>query len=200
MKNISIKSYWLLCLAVLLAGCGAQPTKPTRGTSSTLQTNHFNYEASSLPMRLVVDGDTYYYYLRYGGQMENMRMQDAKFVYSLVVVSPDSDRSQRNFPTLTYTGNDVSAQIYRFDKEKLREREERVDFVTYGNWDQIVEDEVKIADVDFNYVYFVNDGKVVFRKSNEELGIDVSDLNNAFLEPNLKPILEKMIRENVKAE
>ena len=47
-----------------------------------------------------------------------------------------------------------------------------------------------------NQVCFVDNGNIVFCKTNEELGIDTADHQKAFSEENLKPILEKMIREN----
>ena len=45
-------------------------------------------------------------------------------------------------------------------------------------------------------IHFVDNNRVVFSKTNEELGIDTTDHQKAFSEENLKPILEKMIREN----
>jgi len=60
----------------------------------------------------------------------------------------------------------------------------------------------KIADVAPGYVYFIDDGKIVFQKTNEELGItiDVADPKSAFLSWNLQPILETLIRENVQPQ
>ena len=56
-----------------------------------------------------------------------------------------------------------------------------------------------IAKVDT--LYFVQDGKIVFEKTYQELGIDVSRLNvdgNRAILDYLLPILEKLIRENVR--
>ena len=178
MKNIAIQLSCLLCLTAVLAGCGPQTSVVLPGaileSRHVNHTRHFNaYERHAL----VVDGNAYQYFGRSG-------YKDGEFVYSLIVVSPA--HGPRYIPVLRYT-DEIRAQIYPSTALAW----------TLVTDDPLLEGEVKVADVDFNYVYFVDDGKVIFRKSNEELGIDVSDTQSAFDQSNLNLILEQMIREHV---
>ena len=91
---------------------------------------------------------------------------------------------------------DVELKGRIFQAEPARNR-------TSWKWivaDSFSEEVRKIADVDFGYVYFVDNGIIIVQKSFEELGIDVSNLRHAFDRTRLRPILENLIREHVKPQ
>ena len=178
MKQTNMKQIGcLICVAVLLAGC--QPPPPG-ATLKSQHANHTRFFHASERHALVVDGDSYSYFGR-SGEM------DGEFVYSFIVVFPVRDK--RYIPVLRYT-DEIKALIYQFEKEQAP-----LGLTSFT--EQPLLGGIQIADVDFNYVYFVDDGQVIFRKSNEELGIDVSDPQRAFDTSRLNPILEQMIREHV---
>jgi hypothetical protein len=76
--------------------------------------------------------------------------------------------------------------------------------VSFRSQDSFEDEEIdigvtKIADVAHGYIYFIDNREVVFKKSIEELGINVnaSDPNSAFGSTRLRPILETLIRKNI---
>ncbi len=57
---------------------------------------------------------------------------------------------------------------------------------------------IQLNDPKCHTVYFLKDRRILFSKTYAELGIDTSKpFPGDFIETNLQPILEKMIRENV---
>ena len=118
--------------------------------------------------------------------------QNGKFIYALTLVSP---RDQHYYPAVRYVNGELQEQgeiYFRYATNKNHVRE----YVYYDDTHPEAGD-TKIADVPFHFVYFVDNGKVVFQMSHEKLGIDVSDTWHAFDSDKLWPILEKMIREHV---
>ena len=171
MKRIQ---YWTLLAVALLVGC-----------SPSASIDHFDHQFVCNGYDehgIVVEGITYNYSGGYG-------TKDGERVYSLFVVFPSS--GQHYVPVVRLTQEEIKGQIYSQEGERTIWHE------TFGD-ERFIAGETKIADVSFDHVYFVNDGKVVFRKSVEELGIEFYDTDLRF-GGKLKPILEKMIRENVPA-
>jgi len=123
--------------------------------------------------RFVVDGITYFALITCG-------TKDGKIAHSIIWVSPD-----------------VSPLRYRMSvwyDERGRPRAGLYRDATIDPGRTI------IADVPFNFAYFIDNGKIVRQKSYEELGIDVSDPMRVFDERKLSPILEQLIRENVQPQ
>ena len=120
------------------------------------------------------------------------RHRNGKFSYAITLVFP---RYQHYYPAARYVNGELNGkgEIYMRDaanKSHVRE------YVYYDDTHPEAGN-TKIADVPFHFVYFVDNGKVVFQMSYEKLGIDVSDHWHAFDPDKLCPILEKMIREHV---
>ena len=175
MKYTNMKrTGWLLCIAVLLAGCSP---------SKTSKTIHPDVEAS-FGDNFIVEEVAYRSTVVHG-------MKDGKLMFSLTLVFPDG---QHYYPAIRHVDGDIEGQIYSEDKRSTINAwyygEEKTNPATHGGR--------KIADVSFHHVYFLDGDKIVFQKSNEELGIDMFGTTNLIDESKkLRPILENLIRENV---
>ena len=165
MKNIAIQLSCLLCLTAVLAGCAA-----TRDFPAVFPP--YIDDVMSGRGTLAIDGDTYVYSTWYGLK------QDGKLAYSIIIVYPESGpRHLLGFALYEENAGGFKASI------------------THGEMNRRGFIELTASTVDFNYVYFVTDGQIIARKSNEELGIDVSDPETAFDASNLETILTQAIRE-----
>ena len=116
----------------------------------------------------VVEGVDYQANSIYGWNTKNDRL-----IYSLTIVSP---RSQQYYPV-------VGRKDGVFDEEGTILSPD----VTYR---RIV--------APFHFVYFIDNGEIVFRKSYKELGFEISPPKNPEdARRKLQPILETLIRENM---
>jgi len=169
----------LICLAVLLAGCD---------TSKTI--NHA-WRSTVFENDIVVEGVAYRALSTYG------RMKDGSLLYSLTVVFPSD---QYYYPATRYVDGEITEKGEIHVPDETRKvggigNPYMMDF--FGDYFR----ETNIADVPFHSVYFVDDGKIVFQKSYEELGFEVSDASGPIGDSRrLQPILEKMIREHVQPQ
>ena len=164
--------YFTLLAIALLVGC-----------SLVASIDHFDHQFICKGYDehgIVVEGITYNYSGGYG-------TKNGERVYSLFVVFPSS--GQHYVPVVRLTQEEIKGQIYSQEVERTIWQDK------FGD-ERFIAGETKIADVSFDHVYFVNEGKVVFRKSVEELGIEFYDTVLRF-NAKLRPILEKLIRENV---
>jgi len=175
MKHANMKQIGgLLGIAVLLAGCS--PCK----TSKSI---HPDVDAS-FGDNFIVEGVAYRSTVVYG-------MKDGKLMFSLTLVFPDG---QHYYPAVRHADGDIKGQIYSQDTRST------INAWYYGDekTNPATHDGRKIADVTFHHVYFLDGDKIVFHKSNEELGIDMFGTANTLdKRKKLHPILEKLIRENV---
>jgi len=177
---------WLICMVVLLMGCSPSVAVKVRDFDSTYICGHQSF---------AIDGVTY-------GTAGGYGKKDGK-LYSLLLIFPDD---QHYFPAVRWLDEspEPQGQIH-VQKEKLvSDEHHRTERTTWGwssgNQKPLVSDG-KIADVPFNHVYFIDDEKIVFQASNEELGLDFPDTIDHTvamrLQQQLEPILKKMIRENI---
>ena len=179
MKHANIKQLGCLILTTALlvgvGGCGQSgPAGPvSRGTGS--------WEGSFV----VADGVLYL-------TSHTHAHQNGKFIYALTLVSP---RDQHYYPAVRYVNGKLQEQGEIYFRDAMNESRARK-YIYYDDEHPEVGD-TKIVDVPFHFVYFIDNGKIVFQKSHEKLGIDVSDHWHAFDSDKLYPILETLIRENV---
>ena len=171
MEPTTLKQLGCLILAIaLLAGCAP---------SNSIMT-----VSGGTSRYIIVEGTTY----DFGGHYWK---QNGKVTHSHIVVFPFGH--QHYFPAVRHPNGQANGEIYY---QELTPTGVIIIDRHFRDDREIVEGE-KIADVAFGYVYFVNNKKIVFQKSYEELGIDISDPKNTFSDQNLLPILETLIRENV---
>ena len=189
---------WFVCVLVLLMGCS-----PEESTVATIP-------AESVPIltKHVIPRDTGYFTVEediytvvcaYGVQDE--------VVYSLVLVFPSDQHYFPFFPHFVSTvgGNEfvnaVGDSKGRIYQQIGWTRDSYGIIASSGGRDSRADDdEGKVANADFGYVYFLDAGEIIFKKSNEDLGIDLSDSQKAFDRIHLLPILEKLVREYVKPQ
>jgi len=173
MKQTNMKQImWLICIVVLLPGCLWFETPKGKTSSST----------SSSEGNLVVEGTVYVINCVY-------QQKDGKLVYALTLIFP---HKQHYYPAVRYVDGELKETGEIYAQGEAGEGHTRK--AIYYDDARPRFGETKIADVPFHYVYFIDDGKIVFQKSNEDLGIDYS---NPKEERNWYPTLEKLIRENV---
>ena len=170
---------WLLCLAVLLAGCGDTPKSPKYPVSFG------GIFGESRENQFIVEGNAYKYVCVYG------LAKDDCLIYSLTLVFP---QCQHYYPVTRYVDGEIKGQIYAQDTRTTIFQESYHDRVELGDGSR------KVADIPFHYIYFIDNERIVFQKSNEELGIDASDFRKTFTNRKLRPILETLIREHVQPQ
>jgi hypothetical protein len=175
---------WFICMTVLLAGCLPTETvvtsSPSPSPPSWLSWSPTFLEGGNF----VVDGNTYSIIL---GHIE----KDGSFL-SLILAFPCA---QHYFPVFTVGENAIKGAIHREENNENK----TIGSIGGGKYGSVG---IKIADANLCSVYFIDDKQIVFHKSNEELGIDISDPRRGFnaLHLRLRPILETLIRENVKPQ
>ena len=183
-----MKQIWcLLCIAVLLAGCASSGTPdtnmPVMFGDESVQDGRWVLNAFH------VEGNAYSYQGIY------KQAKDGELSYSLTLVFP---HSQNYHTVVRHKGEKFKGEIF---SQKVRTIQHVNVYVEgHGRPATGETNDKKVADALFHYVYFLDDGKVVFQKSNEELGIDVSNPERAFDKKNLLPILKQLIRENVQPQ
>ena len=172
-KYVNLKQIGcLICIAVLLAGC-----------DSSQQVSHA-WRSTVFDNDLIVEGMTYRATSTYG------RMKDGSLQYSFTVIFPDG---QHYFPAIRYVDGEIKekGEIYLEDGGGTKK-------MVYYDETRPLSGQIKVADVPFHVVYFIDDGKIVFQKSYVELGFEVPDAQSPIADSRrLQPILEKLIRENV---
>ena len=166
----------LICLAVLLAGCD---------TSKTI--NHA-WRSTVFENDIVVEGVAYRALSTYG------RIKDGSLLYLFTVVFPSD---QYYYPAIRYVDGEITGK----GEIHVPDETHRVNWIGNPFMMDFIGDyfrETNIADVPFHYVYVVDDGKIVFQKSYEELGFEVSDASNPIGDKRrLQPILEQLIRKHI---
>jgi len=173
----------LICLAVLLAGCS--PWEMSRPLTR-VESGFFHAHGEN---QFIVEGNAYHYTCIYG--LQYVCCADDNLIYSLTLVFP---QGQHYYPLLWYIGEEIKGQIYAQDTRTTIYASYSGDENTTPN----EEDSRKIADVPFHYIYFIDNDKIVFQKSNKEVGFDIPALVNINeAEKRLRTILEQLIRENV---
>jgi hypothetical protein len=179
----------LVCLVcVLLAGC--PPTNPQ--SKPAKHTHSFSGYADTA---LVVDGIAYNYFGAY-----ELKEKDGEFACSLIIVFPD--RGQHYYPSFINTNEETKGRVMQ-QKDFIANGTERTTWSFSTNLDEPETNSdkaAKIADVDLNYVYLVDNGEIVFQKSNEELNIVFPSPKGVGITSYLKPFLENMIRQSVKPQ
>jgi len=122
-------------------------------------------------------------------------------IYSLILVFPCE---QHYYPYFVSTADEIKGLVFVQENFSIHGEAKIAGFVSRSSIkEEIIEaGSTKIADVPLGYVYFIDDRKIIFQKSNKELdiAIDASDPNSAFHSSYLQPIIEKMIRENVQPQ
>ena len=183
MKHTTIKQLGcLLCIAILLVGCTSSVTQTPESDSKP--------EASSIGWNLflVVEDITY-------DTIGNYLLNEKKLIYSFILVFP---REQHYYFCATrYIDGEYHGEIYSQKVGDPSKGYDRINIRHFKGNEKPDDGTMKIANVPFHHVHFINNGKIVLQKSYEELGIDVSDPQRAFDKENLFPILGKIIRENV---
>jgi len=169
MKHANIKQLGCLILATaLLAGCAPSETSVPNRP-----------DVEPFGRSFLIEGTGYYSNSIYG-----YGLKDGNVVYLLTVVVPEG---QYYYPIVRFEGGEMKGYIY------LNTSDYRDEKTTHG-----VEEHRKIADVPLRHVYFLDNDKIVFQKSYEELGIESSVLpNHDEASRKLRPILETLIREHV---
>ena len=177
MKQKNLKQLGcLLLVTALLAGCA-----PSERLQHVL--------AASDGDSFVVDGIAYDF-ISVNGQLPMHPKKDDWRIYSLTLVNPDD---QRYSPAIMMDGGEIKGQIYWQDEPDTRCGRKMI--LTFGVTEP--PGKTKVADVPLHFVYFIDDGKIVFQKSHAELGIDISDPKRGIEDRKLRPILETLIRENM---
>jgi len=176
---------------------------PQQGSSGGFSAHGFMLEAPNVRgILFVVEGVAYRVQSGFGQRsgMDNGLFYSLDgLIYPLVLVFPDT---QHYFPYFVHGTDEVQGEIY-WQKDWTPASTE----ILGGGMrttEGIVHHATKVADVDFGYIYFVDNGKIVFQKSNEEFDsvFDMFDTQNYHIEERQKllPILEQLIRENIKPQ
>jgi hypothetical protein len=198
--------FTLLLAAVLVAGCAPSPPFAPRPSVITTSGGAGRW----LDHDLIVEGVAYNMNCSY-------RFDNDKLHHFIVLVFPDEQHYFPAFGEAAFEPIETKLRIYAQPDwaDAGYKVCENYLFKGFGKAGQKSFNEdgqyVEIADdVDSGYVYLIDDGKIVLRKSIAELGIDVSDASipfpdgSAFLpaanESYLHPILEKLIREHVQTQ
>ena len=130
-------------------------------------------DVEPFPRFFFIEGTGYYSNNIYG-----YGLKDGNVVYLLTVVVSEG---QYYYPIVRFEDGEMKGYIYLNTSTTHRVEEHR-----------------KIADVPLRHVYFLDNDKIVFQKSYEELGIESSVLpNHDEASRKLYPILETLIREHV---
>ena len=177
---------WLVFGIVLLMGCSHSmdvaemlPEVPKRQSSSV-----------GWSRTLVVDAVAYDTAGRY-------HLTEGELVYSSILIFPVG---QYYFPATRFIDGEFREEIYSQEIGDKSKGYHRTFWKSFSGNQKPATDETKIADALLHHIYFIDDGKIVFQKSYEEIGLDFSEPKSAFEWKNLQPILERLIREHVKSQ
>ena len=168
----------LICLAVLLTGCAPSDTS---GLLLSVQSEVFHGQFS-------IEGNAWSHTCIY--EIQYVCCADDYLTHSFTLVFP---QGQHYYPVLRHVGEELTGQIYSQDTRTIIYAARSGDETITSS----IEDGRRIADVPLHYIYFIDNDKIVFQKSNEEVGFDIlsfANVNEA--EETLLPILEQLIREH----
>ena len=176
----------LLFSVILLVGCS--PAVSSKNPPSTYASGRWGEDS------LIVNGVAY-------NSVGGYAQQDG-LIYPIVLVFP---REQHYYPVFVYTEQDVKTQIYQQEdwttvSTYTTYRDRIVDISTPNHANEVEAGEIKIADVDSGYVYFLDESKIVFQKPIKEVGFNATDPKRVFSSSHLQPILEALIREHVQPQ
>jgi hypothetical protein len=165
---------------VALTGCSTVALPKSEQSSSIAPST-----GGWLNDHFIVDG------IEYSTVGEYDQREDGTITYSFVLVSP---QGQYYFPATRYMDGEHKGEIYSLEIGDKSKGYFRTCMKHFTSNQKPAIGETKIADVPFHHTFFIDNGKIVFQKSNEELGIVFSDPENVFNKS--KPILAKLIREH----